>query len=266
MPQPSLASATASAACHEQPEHNHKRQKTTHGPSLRTLSVSAFLKLYMAAPEKPTAQDCLQAIGTSSDLEDVVTALSALPPNDACALDAYVVKLWAILKGKDEKKGGEKFYKFLNNAVIKDDARSLQMMMPIARVLNKILVNYFPPYNVVTWRGSRMTPAQLRNLNVQGHYRVAMFVASSLDFDVAERFVVYEPGKVIVQFQIPQECHNAGFLGVEFFPEQEREYLMPPYTAVEVVGKGTIKEYKLLTVRVYKDNKAAPADLPSILL
>mmetsp|Transcript_13023 Transcript_13023/g.27081 ORF Transcript_13023/g.27081 Transcript_13023/m.27081 type:complete len:405 (-) Transcript_13023:53-1267(-) len=255
---------TSSACDAAQPDR--KRRKHKHGPSLQTLSGSSFLKLYRAAPERPTAEDCLLAIGTSSDLEDVASSLSALPAKDPGALDAYVVKLWAILKGRDKKKGGVDFYKLLNDAVIADDAERLRSMMPIARVLNKILVSYFPSADTVTWRGSRMTLAQLGEMHVGASYRVGMFVASSLDFEVAERFVRFEPDRVIVQLRIPQNCHNAGFLGIEYYPEQEREYLMPPYTAVEIFGKSRIKEYVLLTVRVYRDNKDAPLDLPSILI
>lgn len=231
----------------------------------QTLATSAFLGLYGAAPAKPTARDCLLAVGNSPILEEVTTALSELPA-DADSLDRYVVKLWAILTGTAKEKGGIAFYKILNDAVIADDAEQLKLMMPLARVLNKILVSYFPSTDVVTYRGSQMTKSHYSAIHAGTQYRVAMFVASSLDFDVAERFVRFEPERVIIKFLIPEGCNNAGFLGVEFYPEQEREYLMPPYTAIEIMSKSCFREYLLLSVRVCKDNKDSPLDLPSILL
>mmetsp|Transcript_93083 Transcript_93083/g.164592 ORF Transcript_93083/g.164592 Transcript_93083/m.164592 type:complete len:385 (+) Transcript_93083:42-1196(+) len=252
------------AACAGDPES--KRQKTKHVRIVRTLSSSSYLKLYSATPQKPTAKNCLLAVGTSPDLEDVASGISALPVDDPSALDAYIVKLWAKFKGKDKAKGGVDFYKLLNDAVIDDDEERLKMMMPIARVLNNILVNYFPQRDTVTWRGSQMTQEQFAEISVGANYRVAMFLASSLDFGVAERFVRFEPGRVIVKLCIPRECHNIGYLGIEMFDEQELEYLMPPYTAVGIVSKSRHREYFLLTVRVHKDNKRAPLDLSSILL
>lgn len=248
-----------------------KRQKVKQGPSLKTLCNSSFLKLYAAAPRKPTAQNCLLALGSSPDFENVVSALSALPVAQPQALDAYVVKLWAILKGRDKEKDGKDFYKLLNDAVIADDEARLRLMMPIARLLTNILVSYYPSTGLVTWRGSQMSLEHLGEMYVGADYRVAMFVASSLDFEVAERFVHFEANRVIVELNIPQECNNAGFLGVEFFPEQEREYLMPPYTAVQVLGKRRHKsifgvQYWILSLRVHKDNMEAPASLESILL
>lgn len=264
-PPPSLLTPAAALAY----EIAAKRQKRTHETSSTIrppLGASAFLGLYAASLVKPTARDCLVAIGSAAALEDVSLALAGLPANDSDALDRYCVKLWAILKGASQEKGGKDFYKLLNDAVIADDPDELRRMMPIARVLNKILVSYFPPTDVVTFRGSQLKEEQLADLQVGSSYRVAMFVASSLDFDVAERFVRFEPGRIIVELSIPKECHNAGFLGVEFYPEQEREYLMPPYTAIQVLGKGQFREYVLLKVRVYKDNKQASLELPSILL
>merc|ERR1711972_1018567 len=113
-------------------------------------------------------------------------------------------------------------------------------MGPLARVLNCVLVQYNSSLDVTTYRGSQLTMEQFAHIEVGHKYRVGMFVASSLDYGVAESFVVFEKNRVIVELRIPKHCFNAGFLGVEYFSEREREFLMPPYSVVEIEAKGRI--------------------------
>ncbi len=60
---------------------------------------------------------------------------------------------------------------------------------------------------------------------------------------------------------------NAGYLGsTQFWPEDEREWLLPPYTAVRVVDRWRAGSELWIEVDVAKDNKKYPLDLPTILL
>jgi len=244
---------------------SRKRSRESAFPT-QTLGTSHFLNLYKEAPSRPTVRDCMRAIRDCGYLERVHRDLAKLKSRDSTELRNYAVKLWACLRGCDKKHGGEHFYKLLNNAVIQDDATSLRAMMPLARLLNAVLVKYAAPTDVISYRGSSMTTEQYQDIQVGCTYRVAMFVASSVDRGVAERFVVFEPGRIMVELWIPRRCHNAGYLGVEFWKENEREFLMPPYTVVEAVKKDVAGPYRRLVVRVAYDNKEHDVDMPSILL
>jgi len=273
------------AASH-QPTPSRKRARTLCFPQ-QSLAKSSFLRLYGEAAKRPSADECHSASLGVPGLEKTAAELCKLMAQNDKALETYAVKLWARLPGTE---GGDYFYKLLNDAVIADDPVRLRPLIPLARVLNNVLNEYRPRSEVKTYRGSRLSLEQFEAIQVGHFYRVAMFVASSERRNVAERFLEHREGdfQVLVEISIPQGCFNAGFLGVEFWKENEHEYLTPPYTVVEIVekkqaacspilpsGRGVgLQKSKArrcsgkatLVVRVAKDNMKHRLDLASILL
>jgi len=227
--------------------------------------VSAFLELYSRRSPRPTSLDCYYALRGNYALEGAATDFARLPPGDIDALNRYSIKLWVCLRGREKDRGGIEFYKILNDAVIADDVRALRPLIPIARVLTSIITDSSLPHEVTTYRGSRMSVEQFEALLVGREYRVAMFVASSVQLRVAQRFASDGAG-IIVEFRIPTACCNAGFLGVEHLKQDECEFLMAPYSVVEIEKKTTHGTFWRLTVRVAKDKREHSLGLESILL
>ena len=91
--------------------------------------------------------------------------------------------------------------------------------------------------DLITWRGSRLTPAQAAVLQKGYIFRACMFVATSLRREVAEPFV--NPADVnqgyLLKFHIPKGCRNGCTIYHLARIEEEREVLIPPYTPFRVI-------------------------------
>jgi hypothetical protein len=119
------------------------------------------------------------------------------------------------------------------------------------------------PEVVVTLRGSY---AKATDFQVGTWYRFPMLVASSLKLQ--PNFLNPQNGKsLVIEFTIPKDCMNAGYIeGLSWFAGEE-EYLLPPYTAAHCTAitnhhtaTGTYPKVQFL---VAKDNVAVEQEFES---
>jgi len=179
-------------------------------------------------------------------------------------LQGYVVELWQKYAMHYRSEGGVAFHKLLNKAIINDTVCQVAMFAPFSRVLNSALVCTPALARPVTvYRGSKLTRSAAWNLHL-GLARVAMYVAASREKRVAKAF---SDCGVMVRLFIPPDCQNVGYLGsTRFWNQDEREYLLPPYTAVRIRNRLESDDELWLSVDVMRDNREESEDLPTILL
>jgi hypothetical protein len=130
-------------------------------------------------------------------------------------------------------------FKRLNDALVCDTEEKLKDWMPFVRSMTSFLTDAkeAPKRDLITWRGSKMTPEQAALLKPGVVVRACMFVASSLDQNVGRMFTREraQGGGFLLRFRIPAGCRNGTPVYHLARIEDEREVLCPPYTPFRVL-------------------------------
>ena len=230
------------------------------------LETSNYLRLYNACSRQPSAGECQKALFGLPQFRRTVQKLDQMVINNGSYVELrrYVIALWVKYGTTHKGEGGVEFYVFVNKAILRDSATWLSRLMPLIRCLTD-RVNYNTvAKTVVTYRGSKLSKAQYTAINLGCWYRVAMFVASSMSKRIARKFVS-ESYHVYIQLKIPVGCVNAAALGEEN-EFNEREFLLPPYTAVCITSKFNDSDGAWLAADVAEDNTEHALSLPSICI
>eukprot|EP00747_Dinoflagellata_sp_TGD_P170183 gnl/TRDRNA2_/TRDRNA2_201097_c0_seq1.p1 gnl/TRDRNA2_/TRDRNA2_201097_c0~~gnl/TRDRNA2_/TRDRNA2_201097_c0_seq1.p1 ORF type:complete len:312 (+),score=56.58 gnl/TRDRNA2_/TRDRNA2_201097_c0_seq1:390-1325(+) len=239
------------------------------------LAESNYLRLYTESPREPQPSSCLDALAGASGnrFRLVIKGLKKLVAqgNSSTALVEYAEELWVQYKTANDKDGGDEFYKILNVAIIDDDESDLRCLMPLLRALT-LHISWNPlslPSTssvLQTFRGSMLSQAQYDAVEEGSTYRIAMFAASSVSLRIARTFRRGD-STVMVKFQIPSSCVNAGRINIKYKKNlDEREYLLPPYTVVVLKSKTVDSDGQWLNFRVAEDNFQHSLFLPSIFV
>jgi len=126
------------------------------------------------------------------------------------------------------------YYKQINDSLI-HDRDDLANLMPLIALLIAAIQRKPLAAATTTYRGSKLSAAQLEKYTVGGITPLGMFVASSLDEAKAEQFVL--EGSPIVELHIPAGCPHATEVGEATFFKDEREVLVAPHTLVKCISK-----------------------------
>jgi hypothetical protein len=109
----------------------------------------------------------------------------------------------------------------------------------------------------VVYRG---VPAKLfPNVKVGDEFRIANFLSTSDEIEVAERFSKTLIGRItgtILTIEIPKRCCNAGKIKYYSRYPDESETLIPPYTSFKLVSR----DGNNMHLVVAQDNSKAPFD------
>ena len=84
---------------------------------------------------------------------------------------------------------------------------------------------------MATYRGSKMSAADLRMFREGEVYRLPTYVATSKEKRTALAFAKH----YLHEFRIPKGCMNVGYLEPKTQIKGEEEVLLPPYTAVRIL-------------------------------
>jgi hypothetical protein len=152
--------------------------------------------------------------------------------------------LWTSAATLDEKE----LCSHINDAVCDDASPLIDKVVPVCRIMNKLVVNRMTmssvpwPEDSQTYRGLGM-PEEYFDFFTEGTvYRVNRFIASSLRRAVAEDFMRLNAtgGKSAVVFTIkfnPQlKCSHVNYLQNISLVKGEDEYLLPPYSGFKVIS------------------------------
>lgn len=250
----------------------------------RTLQNSTYLRLYDAQPKNPGVEDVLASLAKVASPYDVAafkkvhaTKASeghrggALAGAASMAMDTHMQavrntaistwccaedSLWtqddpdsdAWVKGSKAVDRPAPVFKRLNDALVCDTEKKLKDWMPFVRSMTSFLTDskQAPKRDLVTWRGSKMTPEQAGLLQPGVVVRACMFVASSLDEAVGRMFTREraQGGGFLLQLRIPSGCRNGTPVYHLARIEDEREVLCPPYTP-----------FRVLTVEPFEDGE-----------
>eukprot|EP01084_Bolivina_argentea_P143626 252178_1 len=168
---------------------------------------------------------------------------------DALSVGDVAVKCWTLQRPK--------FYGALKRALLTDNKIELNKWMPFIRALNSKLVCQNPP-TMKCYRGSKMSLKDFSIFKYGYVYRIPYYVATSVDEEVAKS---WPNSNYLIQFNIPKGCPNASSISeLSVFPN-EKEVLLPPYTAVRVTAKSST----MMVVDVL-DNFSAPKDAKSSVM
>ncbi|KAL3928708.1 MAG: hypothetical protein SGPRY_002276 [Prymnesium sp.] len=125
----------------------------------------------------------------------------------------------------------------------------------------------------VTWRGTALPWAHLSFFSEGREFRTNMFLATSFDRDVAERFMMMQyldnpqNGRALWEFEFEEKnCCHVNFIGEESVVRDEKEFLLTPYTALTVKkcyesSNLDVQPHRII-ISVAPDNKQQPEDLP----
>ena len=138
-------------------------------------------------------------------------------------------------------------YPTLTQALYQDNKYQIKKYIALIRGINKYLVKPTTK-EYITYRGSHMTDKQFNVYKAGNVYRAPSFGATSENESVAKGF----SNKYSLKFRIPKNCWNAAPIShLSKFPN-EKEVLLPAYTAFKVL---TVSNNRI-EVQVL-DNRAA---------
>lgn len=228
--------------------------------------------MYTEAKARPSVQDCIHALNSRSGncrlcgdrsfhrtrqtLKDLRHERGSFEE-----LQDYAVDLWINLATTDRSEGGKAFYKEVNKALAHDCGKCLKKLMPLIRCITRRIDDGRPSDSLRTYRGSKLSLKDTCTIQCGEWYRVPLFLASSASRSVAKGFS--EEG-VTVELKIPRGCRNVADLHEDNL--DEREYVLPPYTAVFIVEKKLNDDGAWIVVEVAKDNRQHDLDLPICFL
>jgi len=236
-------------------------------PKPRTLWNSTFLEAYDDVPRCPDALKVIEHFAEVAHPNQVEAYRTLFRKSKDDSEDAKkraacaAVRQWSsggdVELPKEDRDNYPPLFKALNQALITDDPAKLFHFSWFIRAMNSHLTNpdNGPKTDLITWRGSKIDPAQAALLVVGAVIRPCMYVASSLDRSVAEVFVG-EHG-YLFKLHIPAGCRNASVIYEFARIQDEKEVLIPPYTpfqvtAVNKCGPHTIIELNVLDGMVFK--------------
>jgi hypothetical protein len=146
----------------------------------------------------------------------------------------------------------KEFCSIINSVIRKDRADAVFHAGPFTRAINKLVVtrgraDCFPAEGVL-WRGGTL-PSEHRAFFAPGvKYRVPAFMATSVEKDVANRFVLLAEadGGDCVRWRVELDergetdvswrCKHAAYVTRSHYGPDEAEFLFPPYSAFEVIA------------------------------
>lgn len=131
-------------------------------------------------------------------------------------------------------------YKQMNDVII-HERDNLPSWMPLIVKLIFVIRRSSFDAATTTYRGSKLSAAQMETYTVGSSTALGMFVASSLDESVAQRFATDSAGNPtgpVIEFRIPAGCTHAMVVpNSNSFFKDEQEVLIAPYTLVKCLSK-----------------------------
>jgi hypothetical protein len=233
------------------------------GNTQRTLYSSRFLQLYDSMVKKPHLQaeafeEIWHALRRIDDGRIACVFSSLVPPKcrkDPKKLLEAAIKLWTVSTGSKNSSP----HALLNNALIADDKIKLESWMGLVRLLTYHITCSANEIrqDLLTWRGSHLTPQQIASLREGEVIRPPMFVASSMHEQQTKGFK--KKTGILVKIYVPAGCRNACSIeALSRFPKQ-KEVLLPPYTPLHVQSVSTdLIEVKVLNGLRYMRESEAP--------
>lgn len=129
--------------------------------------------------------------------------------------------------------GYSSVFKQLNRVIFFDNAAEVRDWMLFIRIATGYLtrkINKTERHRTV-WRASSMSQAQAQRLVPHMVIRPPMFVATSLHYNEAHKFLQKKDGHgFLLKINIPRGCRNATYIDHVSVYEQEAEVLVPPYS------------------------------------
>lgn len=188
--------------------------------------------------------------------------IQALPVGDIATLAAVA---WTT----PDQLNGRELCSYINQAVIEDSEPMIAKVVPVCRILNKMVVTRAQaatvqwPQDFKTFRGIGMPEEHFGFFEVGRVYRTNMFLASSAKLTVAKGFAINNAvdskKQVIFTIQFDEDllCAHANYMETISSCKGEAEFLMPPYSGFRVtdavfVATGVSK----VTIYAFPDNKA----------
>jgi hypothetical protein len=243
----------------------------------RTLANSNFLKFYDVTPRQPDALEVIKHLGEvthASQVEAFRTLFRESRAHSEASDEraAYAaVKHWSGNSTTDPGCPGADvelppedarmyppLFKAVNRALITDDVDKLPHFTWFIRALNSHLTNtlHSPQRCLTTWRGSKMDSEQAAMLVEGTVVRPCMYVASSLDRNVAEIFC--GEARNLLKLNVPSGCRNASVISRYARVQDEKEVLVPPYSPMLVKrvskqGNYNVFEMDVLDGMVYRE-------------
>ena len=213
--------------------HLKKLQLAAHAER-RIFHGSAFQQVYDRTPAKPHAElggkgvhQRLVALGRKRDAKMFSQQTEA-----GKTIVQAAINLWTA----HDRAGQNALFKDLNRVLIdvNDDEDELERWMWFVRLATHWIVR---PSNALesaltVWRGSKMTKKQASRLFAGLVVRPPMFVSTTIDRNTADGFRQF--GKYLVELAIPAGCRNACSVSEHSDYAGEKEFLLPPYTAVRI--------------------------------
>lgn len=204
-------------------------------------------------------------------VEDIVDSVQSekLLTSELC------VKLWT----NGVKLNNREFCNILNEAIRIDDEDVIRSVLTVTMGikcllvtdrLNRSKVNW--PEDNLSYRGSTL-PVEHQSFYTPGtHYRVPMYLATSLQKRVAQGFLNILPSKscpTLWYIHFPEEkCVHVNFIpqGVGCYADEE-EFLFVPYSTfkvkkVDMKKKPTSRHPNEIHIMACSDNNNEPEDLP----
>jgi len=213
---------------------------------------------------------------------------------DETDADKLAVLLWSATERSTDDR---EFCSYLNQCLRADKDPPLRHAAVFACQLNKSLVGNFggrakaagldkgtwpcgpdAEFGIstkanATWRGTALPSKHLGFFTVGQQFRTNMFLATSFDRDVAERFMTMQysenpqDGRALWEFQFEEKnCCHVNFIGDGSAVQDEKEFLLTPYTALKVKSFEPSPDLEVqphrIVVSVAPDNKVPREDLP----
>eukprot|EP01084_Bolivina_argentea_P289790 497683_1 len=229
---------------HCKKQHCKKHNVYIKKPKSR-LCVSNFLKLYNSFNtnniNKQTIRNCLPTQELKHKFDRI--------KYDQKRIGEICVRLWTF--------PGE-LYKDINDALYTDNKNKIIKYLPIIRGINLVLVK---PTNkqMITYRGSKMTDTQFERYKIGFIFRCPAIGATSTSKTKARSF----KSKYMIKFIIPRNCWNAANISKYSQFPNEKEILLPSYTAFKVLNIDINR--KQIMVQVL-DNKIISTNVPSVFI
>ena len=203
----------------------------------RRFLGSAYQRVYDRTPANPHAEygrkgirKRLLVLERVHDAESFMRATGAENVNRKTIVQA-AVNLWT----KHDHAGQNGLFKDLNKVLMEvDDEDELERWMWFVRLANHWICR---PSNALkadlaVWRGSQMTKEQGERLFAGLVVRPPMFVATTTDRTIAVGFCTN--AQYLVHLAIPSGSRNACSVSEHSDYAGEREFLLPPFTAVRI--------------------------------
>jgi len=226
----------------------------------RTLESSNFLRNYNRVSDKLPLSKVIESIENIVDAprptneEEVqawnllkyLSTKAELDAEDKKKYKSGMIAQWTGVGGRGRAGAmGYPLFKCLNKALVNDDPEELRLWCPFIRALNNVLKNDRLDRDMVTKRGTKLSQVQARGLRVGQIIRSCMYLATSVPepgaapnaYDVAAMFVDPRPThNVYALFHMERGCMNASPIYKLSAQKNEREVLLQPYTALQVLS------------------------------